>query len=83
MLADFVFTAATDYYFTGDGHALDFANKMFESLDYVEWKGANEIIRPIVVDLVGRTRHEETSRLADAVPVLEDVFTRLDAILGS
>ena len=80
VLADFVFTAATDYYFTGDGHALDFANKMFESLDYVEWKGANEIIRPIVVDLVGRTRHEETSRWADAVPVLEDVFTRLDAI---
>ena len=29
-LADFVFTAATDFYFTGDGHALDFANKMFE-----------------------------------------------------
>jgi nitrite reductase/ring-hydroxylating ferredoxin subunit len=80
VLADFVFTAATDYYFTGDGHALDFANKMFESLDYIGWKGAHEIIRPIVVDLVGRTRHEETSRWADSVPVLEDVFTRLDSI---
>jgi hypothetical protein len=79
-LADFVFTAATDYYFTGDGHALDFANKMFEALDYVEWTGAHEIVRPIVVDLVSRTRHEETSRWADSVPALEDIFTRLDDI---
>lgn len=80
VIADFVFTAATDYYFTGDGHALDFANKMFEALDYVEWVGAHEILRPIIVDLVGRTRHEETSRWADSVPVLEDIFSRLDEI---
>jgi nitrite reductase/ring-hydroxylating ferredoxin subunit len=80
VIADFVFTAATDYYFTGDGHAIDFANKMFEALDYVEWEGAHEILRPIVVDLVSRTRHEETSRWADAVPVLEPVFERLDSI---
>ncbi len=80
VIADFVFTAATDYYFTGDGHALDFANKMFEALDYIEWEGAHEILRPIVVDLVSRTRHEETSRWADAVPVLEPVFERLDSI---
>ena len=80
VIADFVFTAATDFYFTGDGHALDFANKMFEALDYVEWESANEILRPIVVDLVGRTRHEETSRWADSVPVLEPIFERLDEI---
>ncbi len=80
VIADFVFTAATDFYFTGDGHALDFANKMFEALDYVEWEGAHEILRPIVVDLVSRTRHEETSRWADSVPVLEPIFDRLDKI---
>jgi hypothetical protein len=80
VLADFVFTAATDFYFTGDGHALDFANKLFEALDYVGWEGAHEILRPIVVDLINRTRHEETSRWADSVPVLEAVFGRLDAI---
>lgn len=80
VIADFVFTAATDFYFTGDGHALDFANKMFESLDYVDWEGAHEMLRPIVVDLVSRTRHEETSRWADAVPVLEPIFQRLDDI---
>ncbi|MFL2540377.1 MAG: Rieske (2Fe-2S) protein [Candidatus Latescibacterota bacterium] len=79
-LADFVFSAATDFYFTGDGHALDFANKMFEALDYVEWVGAHEILRPIIVDLVSRTRHEETSRWADSVPALENVFSRLDSI---
>lgn len=80
VLADFVYTAATDHYFTGDGHALDFANKMFEALDYVEWRGAEEILRPIVVDLVSRTRHEETSRWQDAVPALEEVFSRIDDI---
>ena len=80
VIADFVYTAATDFYFTGDGHALDFANKMFEALDYVEWEGAHEMLRPIVVDLVSRTRHEETSRWADAVPVLEPIFERLDDI---
>ena len=80
VIADFVFTAATDYYFTGDGHALDFANKMFEALDYIDWEGAHEILRPIVVDLVSRTRHEETSRWADAVPVLEPVFERLESL---
>ncbi len=79
-IADLVFTTATDFYFTGDGHALDFANKMFEALDYVEWEGAGEILRPIVVDLIGRTRHEETSRWADSVPLLEDIFSRLDDI---
>ena len=80
QIADVVFAAATDHYFTGDGHALDFANKMFEALDYVGWTGASEILRPIVIDLVGRTRHEETSRWADSVPVLTDVFSRLEAI---
>ena len=82
VIADFVFTAATDFYFTGDGHALDFANKMFEALDYVKWEGAHEILRPIIVDLVTRTRHEETSRWADSVAVLEDAFSRLDEIWG-
>ncbi|MDP7573417.1 MAG: hypothetical protein QF391_17575, partial [Myxococcota bacterium] len=80
VLADFVFSAATDFYFTGDGHALDFANKMFEALDYVDWEGAQEILRPIVVDLVSRTRHEETTRWAESLPVLEDVFSRLGDI---
>ena len=80
VLADLVFTTATDFYFTGDGHALDFANKMFEALDCIKWKGAHEILRPIVVDLVSRTRHEETSRWSDSVPALEETFTRLDDI---
>ena len=53
---------------------------MFEALDYIEWEGAHEILRPIVVDLVSRTRHEETSRWADAVPVLRPVFKRLESM---
>ncbi|MFH1571398.1 MAG: hypothetical protein ABIL09_25635, partial [Gemmatimonadota bacterium] len=80
VLADFVFAAATDHYFTGDGHALDFANKAFEALEHAGWEVAHEVLRPLVVDLVTRTRHEETSRWADSVPVLQPVFERLDAI---
>jgi nitrite reductase/ring-hydroxylating ferredoxin subunit len=80
ILGDFIYSAATDFYFTGDGHALDFANKMFEALEYVEWRGAHEILRPIVVDLVSRTRHEETSRWADSVPLLTEIFGRLEEI---
>ena len=72
VIADLIFTTATDFYFTGDGHALDFASKMFEALDYIDWQGSHEILRPIIVDLVSRTRHEETSRWADSVPVLDD-----------
>ena len=82
-IADLVFATATDFYFTGDGHALDFANKMFEALEFVNWEGAQEILRPIVVDLVTRTRHEETTRWPDSVPVLEDVFSRLDDVWSS
>lgn len=80
VIGDFLFTAATDSYFTGDGHALDFANKTIEALDFIEWKDALEILRPIAVDLVSRERHEETDEWAEAVPVLEDVFSRLDEI---
>ena len=38
------------------------------------------MLRPIIIDLTSRTRHEETSRWVDAVPVLEPIFTRLDEI---
>jgi Rieske [2Fe-2S] domain len=80
VIGDFLFTAATDSYFVGDGHALDFANKTLEALDFIEWKDALEILRPIVVDLVARVRHEETAQWAESVPLLEDVFSRLDEI---
>lgn len=80
VIGDFIFTAATDSYFTGDGHALDFANKTIEALDFIQWKDALEILRPIAVDLVSRDRHEETAQWADSVPLLENVFSRLDEI---
>lgn len=80
VIADFMFTTATDFYFTGDGHALDFANKALEALDFIEWKDATEVLRPIVIDLISRQRHEETDQWAESVPVLEDTFKRLDSI---
>ena len=80
VLADFIFTSATDFYYTGRGHALDFGNKALEALDHIDGNEAGELLRPIVVDLATRTRHEEDAQWADAVPVLDDIFTRLDEI---
>ncbi len=80
VIADFLFTAATDFYFTGDGHALDFANKTLEALDWVGWDNAPSLLRPIVVDLATRARHEEESLWAPSVSLLNEVFSRLDEI---
>jgi len=80
VIGDFIFTTATDFYFTGDGHTLDFANKTLEALDFIEWKDALEILRPIVIDLAWRDRREESAQWAESVPVLEAVFSRLDEI---
>ena len=80
VLGDFIFTAATDYYYTGKGHALDFGNKTLEALDYVEDADAGHLLRPIVVDLATRIRHEEDAQWSEAVPVLEEIFGHIDAI---
>lgn len=80
VIADFIFTTATDSYFKGDGHALDFGNKTLEALDFVDWEGAVEILRPSVIDLIVRDRHEETALWSESVPLLEDVFSRLDEV---
>ncbi len=80
VIADFIFTTATDSYFKGDGHALDFGNKTLEALDFIDWEGAVEVLRPIVIDLIVRDRHEETALWAESVPLLEDVFARLDEV---
>lgn len=80
VIANLLFTVATDFYYLGDGHALDFANKTLEALDFIEWQDATEILRPIVIDLISRERHEETDQWAESVPILEATFQRLDQI---
>jgi nitrite reductase/ring-hydroxylating ferredoxin subunit len=80
VIADFIFTAATDFYYTGKGHALDFGNKTIEALAYVDAEHVGTVLRPIAIDLTNRTRHEESAQWAPAVPVLEDIFGRIDDI---
>ena len=43
-------TGVTDRYFADGGHALDFTNKAFESLDIIGWEHAPAIL-PTVVEL--------------------------------
>jgi len=52
-------TAATDRVFADGGHALDFINKAFESLDIVGWQQAAAILPPIVPQLVTARGGEE------------------------
>ena len=43
-LAALMLTAVTDRYFADGGHALDFTNKAFESLDIIGWEHASAIL---------------------------------------
>jgi hypothetical protein len=50
----------TDRYFADGGHALDFSNKAFESLDIIGWEHAPAIL-PSVIDQMVRARGSEES----------------------
>jgi nitrite reductase/ring-hydroxylating ferredoxin subunit len=58
-LAALLLTAATDRVFADGGHALDFINKAFESLDIVGWQQAAAILPAIVPQLVAARGGEE------------------------
>jgi len=58
-LAALLLIAATDRVFADGGHAVDFINKAFESLDIVGWQQAAAILPPIVPQLVTARGGEE------------------------
>jgi nitrite reductase/ring-hydroxylating ferredoxin subunit len=79
-LADLLFAAETDRVFAGGGHALDFMNKAFESLDLIGWDHAARVLPTIVEGTVmARGAAESTAwrQPVDLIALLEDVFTEL------
>jgi len=85
-LADMLYTAATDYRYIQIGHALDFVNKAFESLDFTGWDaGLAEVVLSSVVRLIAQgTRQEESNAWrhpVDLVGILEAAFPRIEEAL--
>ena len=80
-LAELLVTAATDHRYLDDGHTLDFVNKAFEALAYVESEDAPDVLASLVPALVDADRKEESSSWrapVDLVARVEETFDRLD-----
>ena len=60
-LAALMLTAVTDRYFADGGHALDFTNKAFESLDLIGWEHASAILPSLVDQMVSARGSEESN----------------------
>jgi nitrite reductase/ring-hydroxylating ferredoxin subunit len=59
QVADFLFAAATDHVFIGEGHVLDFTNKALELLDMAGWDQAPDLLTSLLSDISSSQRHEE------------------------
>src|ERR687897_808730 len=84
ILADMLFSAATDHRYLDSGHVLDFTNKAFEALDIVGWDLAEQILTSLVALYAQATRMEERSSWRhpiDIIALLNDCFDKLPAVL--
>ncbi len=83
-LADMLLIAASDRVFADGGHALDFVNKAFESLDVIGWSHAADVLPTVVGDLASARGAEESQawrQPVDLIALLGDVDAALpDAI---
>jgi nitrite reductase/ring-hydroxylating ferredoxin subunit len=84
VIADILFSAATDHRYLDSGHVLDFTNKAFEALDVVGWDLAEQVLTSLVPLYVQATRMEERSSWrhpVDIIVLLNDCFDKLTGIL--
>ena len=84
-LAALMLTAVTDRYFADGGHALDFTNKAFESLDIIGWEHAPAILPSLVDQMVSARGSEESNawrQPIDLVPLCEAAFAELPELLA-
>ena len=84
-LAALMLTAVTDRYFADGGHALDFTNKAFESLDLIGWEHASAILPSLVDQMVSARGSEESNawrQPIDLVPLCEAAFAELPELLA-
>src|SRR5919108_639824 len=84
IIADILFSAATDHRYLDSGHVLDFTNKAFEALDIVGWDMAEQVLTSLVTLYAEATRMEERSSWRhpiDIVALLNDCFDKLPSAL--
>jgi nitrite reductase/ring-hydroxylating ferredoxin subunit len=84
IIADTLFSAATDHRYLDSGHVLDFTNKAFEALDIVGWDLAGQVLTSLVALYAQATRMEEKSSWrhpVDIMALLNDCFDKLPAVL--
>jgi nitrite reductase/ring-hydroxylating ferredoxin subunit len=84
-LAALMLIAVTDRYFADGGHALDFTNKAFESLDVIGWEHAPAILPSVVDEIVSARGSEESNawrQPIDLVPLCEAAFADLPELLS-
>jgi hypothetical protein len=77
--------AVTDRYLADGGHALDFTNKAFESLDIIGWEHAPVILPSVVDQMVSARGSEEANAWRqpfDLVPLCEAAFAKLPELLS-
>jgi len=84
LMADMLFSGATDHRYLDLGHVLDFTNKAFEALDGAGWSHAEAVLSSLAEGYVGARRMEESNSWrnpVDLVEILEDAFEQLPSAL--
>jgi nitrite reductase/ring-hydroxylating ferredoxin subunit len=84
LMADMLFSAATDHRYLDLGHVLDFTNKAFEALDVAGWSHAEVVLSSLVEGYVDARRMEESNSWrnpVDLVEILENAFEDLPTAL--
>jgi nitrite reductase/ring-hydroxylating ferredoxin subunit len=84
LMADMLFSAATDHRYLDLGHVLDFTNKVFEALDVAGWSHAEVVLSSLVEGYVDARRMEESNSWrnpVDLVEILENAFEDLPTAL--
>jgi nitrite reductase/ring-hydroxylating ferredoxin subunit len=82
VLADLLFSAATDRIYADGGHALDFINKAFECLDHIGWEHAASVLPSVVGQLVAARGAEESTAWRHPVDLVALCEQAADELLG-
>ena len=88
MIADLLFSAATDHRYIQSGHVLDFTNKALEALDLAGWEAdrAELVLSSLANGYANANRMEESNAWRsplDLIALLDQAFADLPAALES
>jgi nitrite reductase/ring-hydroxylating ferredoxin subunit len=88
LIADILFSAATDHRYLQIGHVLDFTNKALEALDQAGWEAgrAELVLSSLAAGYANANRMEESNAWRsplDLIALLDEAFAALPAALDS